>query len=108
MLTFLTSRRTLDTQIQLISGHSSKKSLEVYQHLSLETVNGLPGSSETAAHGVKRIGCRPEPMLTTIRVLHFAPASKATMYKTNQADIPRKTARIPETNQINPCAIKTG
>jgi len=25
-----------DDQIQLISGHESKKSLEVYQHLSLE------------------------------------------------------------------------
>ena len=25
-------------QIQLISGHESKKSLEVYQHLSLDTV----------------------------------------------------------------------
>ena len=27
-----------DAQIQLISGHESKRSLEVYQHLSLETV----------------------------------------------------------------------
>ena len=26
-------------QIQLISGHESKKSLEVYQHLSLESVD---------------------------------------------------------------------
>ena len=28
-----------DAQIQLISGHESKKSLEVYQHLSLESVD---------------------------------------------------------------------
>jgi hypothetical protein len=29
-----------DAQIQLISGHASKKSLEVYQHLSLADVQG--------------------------------------------------------------------
>ena len=38
MLTFLTSRGLSDAQIQLISGHESKKSLEVYQHLSLQAV----------------------------------------------------------------------
>jgi integrase/recombinase XerD len=38
MLTYLTSRGLSDAQIQLISGHESKKSLEVYQHLSLESV----------------------------------------------------------------------
>ena len=38
MLTFLTAQGLSDAQIQLISGHGSKKSLEVYQHLSLETV----------------------------------------------------------------------
>lgn len=38
MLTFLTSRGLSDTQLQLISGHDSKKSLEVYQHLSLANV----------------------------------------------------------------------
>jgi site-specific recombinase XerD len=38
MLTFLTSHGLSDAQIQLISGHESQKSLEVYQHLSLETV----------------------------------------------------------------------
>ena len=38
MLTFLTAQGLSDAQIQLISGHESKKSLEVYQHLSLETV----------------------------------------------------------------------
>ena len=39
MLTFLTAKGLSDAQIQLISGHESKKSLEVYQHLSLESVD---------------------------------------------------------------------
>jgi integrase/recombinase XerD len=39
MLTFLTSQGLSDAQIQLISGHESKRSLEVYQHLSLDTVD---------------------------------------------------------------------
>jgi site-specific recombinase XerD len=39
MLTFLTRCGLSDAQIQLISGHAGKKSLEVYQHLSLEAVN---------------------------------------------------------------------
>jgi len=38
MLTYLTAHGLSDAQIQLISGHESKKSLEVYQHLSLENV----------------------------------------------------------------------
>ena len=38
MLTFLTSQGLSDAQIQLISGHESKRSLEVYQHLFLDTV----------------------------------------------------------------------
>jgi integrase/recombinase XerD len=38
MITYLTSRGLSDAQIQLISGHESKKSLEVYQHLSLNAV----------------------------------------------------------------------
>ncbi|MDQ5934351.1 MAG: integrase/recombinase XerD [Cyanobacteriota bacterium erpe_2018_sw_21hr_WHONDRS-SW48-000092_B_bin.40] len=38
MLTYLTSRGISDAKIQLISGHESRKSLEVYQHLSLESV----------------------------------------------------------------------
>jgi integrase/recombinase XerD len=38
MLSFLTQGKLSDAQIQLISGHSSKKSLEVYQHLSLAAV----------------------------------------------------------------------
>ncbi len=38
MLTYLSAQGLSDAQIQLISGHESKKSLEVYQHLSLDTV----------------------------------------------------------------------
>jgi integrase/recombinase XerD len=38
MLTFLTAQGLSDAQIQLISGHERKRSLEVYQHLSLDTV----------------------------------------------------------------------
>ena len=38
MLTWLTAQGLPDSAIQLISGHSSKKSLEVYQHLSLAQV----------------------------------------------------------------------
>jgi len=37
MLTYLTSQGLSDSQIQLISGHATKQSLEVYRHLSLET-----------------------------------------------------------------------
>jgi site-specific recombinase XerD len=40
MLTYLTARGLSDARIQLISGHESKKSLEVYQHLSLKSVEG--------------------------------------------------------------------
>jgi integrase/recombinase XerD len=38
MLTWLTRSGLSDAQIQLLSGHSSKKSLEVYQHISLQDV----------------------------------------------------------------------
>lgn len=38
-LTHLTKSGLADSQIQLISGHASKKSLEVYQHLSLRDVS---------------------------------------------------------------------
>jgi site-specific recombinase XerD len=38
MLTWLTAHGLQDAQIQQISGHASKKSLEVYQHLSLAQV----------------------------------------------------------------------
>jgi len=34
MLTYLTTQGLSDAQIQVISGHESKKSQEVYQHLS--------------------------------------------------------------------------
>jgi len=37
-LTFLTSSGLTDAKIQLISGHSTKKSLEVYQHMGLNAV----------------------------------------------------------------------
>ncbi len=38
MLTWLTTQGMPDAQIQLISGHTSKQRLEVYQHLSLAQV----------------------------------------------------------------------
>jgi integrase/recombinase XerD len=38
MLTYLTEQGLSDAKIQLISGHGSKKSLEIYQHLSLDAV----------------------------------------------------------------------
>jgi integrase/recombinase XerD len=40
MLTYLTEKELSDAQIQLISGHQSKKSREIYQHLSLDAVEG--------------------------------------------------------------------
>ena len=39
MLTYLTTKGLSDAQIQPISGHESKKSLEVYQHVSFELVD---------------------------------------------------------------------
>lgn len=41
MLTYLTAQGLSDAQLQLISGHASKKSLEVYQHLSLAAVEDV-------------------------------------------------------------------
>jgi hypothetical protein len=38
LVPLLTAHGLSDSQIRLISGHSSKKSLEIYQHLSLESV----------------------------------------------------------------------
>jgi len=38
MLTYLTASKLTDAQIQLVSGHSSKKSLEIYQHMGLTSV----------------------------------------------------------------------
>ncbi len=40
VLTYLTKSGLSDSEIQLISGHSSKASLEVYQHLALSDVSG--------------------------------------------------------------------
>ncbi|OGH97658.1 MAG: hypothetical protein A2X43_14065 [Candidatus Margulisbacteria bacterium GWD2_39_127] len=39
-LTYLTSKGLTDSQIQLVSGHSSKDVLSIYQHLSLNHVEG--------------------------------------------------------------------
>ncbi|CAM3185096.1 hypothetical protein DESA109040_01585 [Deinococcus saxicola] len=39
MLTFLTGEKLSDAQVQLLIGHASKRSLEVYQHLSLEAMD---------------------------------------------------------------------
>lgn len=50
MLTYLTSKGLSDAQIQLISGHETKKSLEVYQHLSLESVE------HAYQHAVQSVG----------------------------------------------------
>lgn len=44
LLTWLTAQGLTDAQIQVISGHSSKQSLEVYQHLSLKDTT--PGYQE--------------------------------------------------------------
>jgi integrase/recombinase XerD len=41
MITWLTSHGLSDAQIKLISGHESKKSLEVYQHLALNPKNTI-------------------------------------------------------------------
>ncbi|HJY79461.1 MAG TPA: hypothetical protein VKK81_00020 [Candidatus Binatia bacterium] len=38
MLTYLTTQGLSDTQSELLSGHDSKKSLELYQQLSRENV----------------------------------------------------------------------
>lgn len=40
MLTHLTASGLTDAQIQLVSGHSSKASLEIYQHLSVQHTAG--------------------------------------------------------------------
>jgi site-specific recombinase XerD len=50
MLTYLTAKGLTDAQIRLISGHESKKSLEVYQHLSLESVD------KAYQHAVQTVG----------------------------------------------------
>ena len=50
LLTWLTSQGLTDAEIQVISGHSSKASLEVYQHLSLKDT--APGYQEA----MKKLG----------------------------------------------------
>jgi site-specific recombinase XerD len=40
MLTFLTAQGLTDAKIQLISDHGNRKSLELYQHLSLAAIEG--------------------------------------------------------------------
>ncbi len=50
MLTYLTAQGLSDAQLQLISGHATKKSLEVYQHLSLEAVEE---AYQTAVRGLE-------------------------------------------------------
>jgi hypothetical protein len=50
MLTWLTAQGLPDSQIQLISGHASKKSLEIYQHLS------LPGRAAGLSEGCEAAG----------------------------------------------------
>jgi site-specific recombinase XerD len=50
MLTFLTKHGVPDQQIQLISGHGSRESLEIYQHL------GLGDVSEKYQEAMKKVG----------------------------------------------------
>lgn len=50
LLTWLTANGMTDAQIQVISGHSSKASLEVYQHLSVK--DSVPGYQEA----MKKLG----------------------------------------------------
>ena len=50
MLTGLTKSGLSDAQIQLISGHSSKKSLEIYQHIGLQDVEQ---AYQTAVKGLE-------------------------------------------------------
>ena len=51
MITWLTKSGLSDAQIQLISGHESKKSLEIYQHMGLESVKQ---AYQLAAHGAEQ------------------------------------------------------
>ena len=46
----VSSRGLSDPQIQLISGHESKMSLEIYQHLSLDAVEPADGVSASLLH----------------------------------------------------------
>ena len=51
MITWLTRSGLSDAQIQLISGHESKKSLEIYQHMGLESVEQ---AYQVAAQGAEQ------------------------------------------------------
>jgi integrase/recombinase XerD len=51
MITWLTRSGLSDAQIQLISGHESKKSLEIYQHIGLEAVEQ---AYQAAVQGAER------------------------------------------------------
>jgi integrase/recombinase XerD len=51
MITWLTRSGLSDAQIQLISGHESKKSLEIYQHIGLESVEQ---AYQVAVHGAEQ------------------------------------------------------
>src|SRR2546422_11424669 len=65
MLTCLTAQGLSDAPIQLISGHTSKKSLEFYQHLSLDEVgaryqrSALFGNSLFKRQGQAPAACLP-------------------------------------------------
>ena len=62
MITWLTSHGLSDEQIQIISDNKSKKSLEVFQHLALNTVEH--GYQEA----VRSIGiCYPPMFLSMMR-----------------------------------------
>ena len=49
MITYLTSRGLSDAKIQLITGHESKKNLEIYQDLA---VGAVEQAYQEAVHGV--------------------------------------------------------
>lgn len=53
MLSYLTAQGVPDAAIQLISGHSSRESLKVYQHLSLQQVS--EGYQEAVKKGIGAI-----------------------------------------------------
>jgi integrase/recombinase XerD len=65
MITWLTRSGLTDAQIQLVSGHSSKKSLEVYQHLGLESVEAAyQEAAQVAEAGLN--GNRPRAAIPSI------------------------------------------
>jgi hypothetical protein len=83
MLTYLTSKGLTDAQIQLISGHESKKSLEVYQHLSLESVDEAyrdavqsVGSKEISGTLRTFVGLTPEEHNAVLPGRHRVPPQR--------------------------------